>query len=94
MMRKNQGEQVRGLITWRRRLGRDPHEDGATSSGCAGCPDVWELGSGDFAVIGEDITGRCVGALPTTASCEPDERIVRLPRKTLDQAKRDIPDAL
>ncbi len=30
--------------------------------------------------------------LPPSAGCGPDERIVRIPRKTLVLAKRDIPD--
>ena len=87
-------EEAQTQITWRRRLGRDPHENGAKSAGCAGCPDVWELESGDFAVIGQDITGNCAGALPATVSCGPEERIVRLPRKTLVLAKPDIPEGL
>lgn len=75
-----------------RRLGRDPHENGAKSAACAGCPDLWELESGDFAIIGEDITGHCLGNLPSSASCGPEERVVRIPRRTLLEAKRDIPD--
>jgi len=76
-----------------RRLGPDPHENGAKSVGCSGCPDIFELVSGDFAVIGADITD-AAGMLPPTAGCGPDERIVRIPRKTLTLAKRDIPDDL
>lgn len=57
------------------------------------CPDLWELESGDFAVIGIHITDR-VKQLPPTASCGPDERIVLIPRHLLVQAKRDIPDTV
>jgi hypothetical protein len=32
--------------------------------------------------------------LPPTAGCGPDERIVRLPRNLLVNAKRDIPDRI
>ena len=46
--------------------------------------------SGDFAVIGPDITD-VAGELPATAGCGPDERIVRLPRRILVDARRDIP---
>jgi hypothetical protein len=74
-----------------RRLGPDPHAGGARTYACAGCPDIWELASGDFAVIGTDISGQ-VDELPASASCGPDERIVRIPRKTLVLAKQDIPD--
>lgn len=76
-----------------RRIGQDPHANGATSVGCQGCPDIWELDNGDFAVIGADITN-VAGQLPPTASCGPDERMVRIPRKTLILAKADIPDRL
>ena len=76
-----------------RRLGPDPHEDGAKSVGCSGCPDIFEIAGGDFAVIGADITD-AAGMLPPTAGCGPDERIVRIPRKTLVFAKRDIPDQI
>jgi hypothetical protein len=49
------------------------------------------LADGDFAVIGADITD-AAGMLPPTAGCGPDERIIRIPRKTLVLAKRDIPN--
>ena len=74
-----------------KRLGPDPHADGAQSSGCSGCPDILELKSGDFAIIGADITDSA-GELPPSVGCGPDERIVRIPRKTLVLAKKDIPD--
>jgi hypothetical protein len=49
--------------------------------------------SGDFAVIGVDITEHA-GQLPPTAGCAPTERMVRIPRKLLVQAKPHIPDTL
>ena len=76
-----------------RRLGPDPHADGAKTVGCSGCPDIWELENGDFAVIGLDVT-EAAAKLPPTAGCGPDERIVRIPRKTLVLAKSDIPDKI
>jgi len=60
-----------------RRLGPDPHNKGLRTYACLGCPDIWELETGDFAVIGTDITGDA-HSLPPTASCGPDERIVRM----------------
>ena len=74
-----------------KRIGPDPHANGAKSAGCHGCPDIWELENGDFAVIGADITD-LAGKLPPSAGCAPDERMVRIPRKTLILAKADIPD--
>jgi hypothetical protein len=77
-----------------KRLGADPHANGAKSVGCDGCPDIWELDNGDFAVIGTDITDAAIPKLPPTAGCGPDERIVRLPRNLLVNARRDIPDRI
>jgi hypothetical protein len=75
-----------------KRIGPDPHANGAKSVGGDGCPDIWELDDGDFAVIGIDITAAAVAKLPPTAGCGRDERIVRLPRNVLVNARRDIPD--
>jgi hypothetical protein len=74
-----------------RRLGPDPHANGARTVGCRGCPDIFELESGDFAIIGIDITDAAAPKLPPSAGCGPDERIVLVPRKTLVLAKPDIP---
>lgn len=79
-------------IRFLRRLGQDPHAHGAQSVACSGCPDIWELENGDFAVIGIDITAAAAPKLPPTAGCGPDERVVRLPRGLLVKAKPDIPD--
>ena len=75
-----------------RRLGPDPHEAGRKSTGANGCPDIFELMDGDFAIIGADITETAVLHLPASAGCGPEERIVRIPRRTLIEAKPDIPD--
>lgn len=76
-----------------RRLGRDPHADGAQTAAAEGCPDIFELETGDFAIIGPDVTERARPHLPPTASCGPDERIVQIPRRTLVLARPDIPTA-
>lgn len=77
-------------MNFHRRLGPDPHAEGNQSVGLNGCPDLWELDSGDIAVIGIDITGACSNRLPKTAGCGPDERIVRVPRKVILAAKPDL----
>lgn len=74
-----------------RRLGPDPHAGGAKSAGGSGCPDIFELESGDFAIIGIDITELAKAKLPPTAGCGDDEAIVLVPRKTLIGARPDIP---
>ena len=81
-------------IEFRRRIGPDPHENGQLTIALQGCPDIFELQSGDFAVIGIDITAAAVQKLPPSAGCGPDERIVLVPRKTLVLAKPDIPSQI
>ena len=77
---------------FKRRLGPDPHAHGATTASLSGCPDILELESGDFAVIGIDITETARQRLAFGASCGEDERIVQIPRLTLVRSKADIPD--
>ena len=74
-----------------RRLGPDPHANGAQTYALSGCPDILELADGDFAIIGSDITAEVADKLPPTVGCGPDERIIRIPRRTLLLAKADIP---
>jgi len=74
-----------------KRLGPAPHADGARTVALKGCPDIFELLSGDFAIIGIDVTADTSPHLPADASCGPDERIVRIPRRTLVLARPDIP---
>lgn len=75
-----------------RRLGKSSADLGQTS-GNTGCPDIWELDNGDFAVIGTDLTAAYAGRLPEGASVDAVERLVVIPRATLLAAKPDIPDA-
>lgn len=76
---------------FKNRIGPDPHENGSTTYALHGCPDIWELEDGNFAIIGTDITSAAVPRLPGSASCGPDERVIRIPRKTLVAARADIP---
>lgn len=80
-------------MTFIKRIGPEPNPDQARCVGCHACPDIWELEDGDFAVIGADIT-ELADTLPPSAGCGPNERIVRIPRRTLVLAKSDIPDRL
>lgn len=77
-----------------RRLGPEPHANGTKSAGGSGCPDIFELKSGDFAIIGIDETELLRPHLPPSAGCGADERIVRLPRNVLIGARADIPATL
>ena len=84
-------------IIFQRRIGPALNANGNTRPACYktfGCPDIFELTDGDFAVIGSDITESAVGKLPPTAGCAANERIIRIPRKLLVLAKADIPDTV
>ncbi len=74
-----------------RRLGIDAHATLPCAGGRA-CPDILELADGDFAIIGQDMTG-FAGQLPAGSGCGPDERLVRIPRALLVRARADIPAA-
>ena len=75
-----------------RRLGPDPHANGAKTAALSGCPDILELADGDFAIIGTDITEAAKERMFITANCGPEEKVVRIPRATLLRAKHDIPE--
>ncbi|NHC33592.1 hypothetical protein [Scytonema millei] len=77
---------------FKKRIGSDPHENGEMTGGAAGCPDIWELEDGSFAIIGARKTHELEPLLPKTASRGHDEEIVVIPRKTLIRAKSDIPN--
>ena len=75
-------------VTFLRRLGPDPHANGALTPCLRGCPDILELDSGDFAIIGKDITEQAVAHLPASAGCGPDERIIWIQVQTARQQDR------
>lgn len=77
-------------------MGVDPHKlpqviAAGGSVAADGCPDVWELENGDYAVIGIRKTKEFSPNLPESAGCGPDEEIVLVPRIILQNACRDIP---
>lgn len=82
-------------MTFLRKLGpqnptRGPRECLALSE----CPDILELADGDFAIIGQPITAEAMPHLPAGTGCGAHEAIIRIPRRVLIDAKRDIPDAV
>lgn len=74
-----------------RRLGKSARELEVTKDE-DGCPDIWELGNGDIAVIGRDLTENYAERLPADVTVAPDERLVIIPGRMLRSAKRDIAD--
>lgn len=77
-------------MMFKRRLGPPPHE-GGESGAVNSCPDLWELESGDFAVIGFERTAQLLPHLPDDAFVDPGEAIVVIPRKILVKARKNIP---
>lgn len=77
---------------FKKRIGEDPHTNGKKTTGANGCPDIWELEDGDFAIIGLRSTSKLKKILPNTAGCGHDEEIVIIPRSLLINAKNDIPN--
>ncbi len=84
-------------ISFKKRCGEDPHKlpeviAQGGSIAADGCPDVWELSNGDFAIIGIRKTRELMHLLPESAGCGLDEEIVLVPRIVMANAKRDLPD--
>ena len=83
-----------GLMEFIRRIGPDPHLDesgGPTDTpNAGGCPDIWEIESGDIVVIGRRITQDVRGLLPDGVSCGPDEEVIVFPRGQLARASEAI----
>lgn len=76
----------------KRRLGKSAAELGDSQDDDE-CPDIWELDSGDIAVIGRDRTAVYAARLPRGVRVGADQRLVIIPRNMLIAAKPDIPDA-
>lgn len=79
------GESVALVV---RRLGSRPVERGCDTQ--ATCPDVFELTSGDFLVIGAERAAADVCDLPEDAGCGVGERIVAVPREVLLASLRQL----
>jgi hypothetical protein len=73
-----------------RRLGQNGRQQ------CAGghsCSQILEMKDGDFAVVGPDITDEAVKAMLPGPGVGPRERVVKVPRRVLIEARPDIPTA-
>jgi hypothetical protein len=70
-----------------RRLGLAPSERMGCTEG-SNCPDVFELTSGDFVIIGKDVSTQL--ELPADAGCSETERVVMVPGDVLISALRDL----
>jgi len=77
---------------FQRRLGKTAAELGESRTN-NDCPDIWELDSGDIAIVGRDVTAAFADRLPADLRIGDDERLVVIPRSMIVAAKPDIPDA-
>jgi len=76
-----------------RRLGTAPrNRTGLKCASSVDCPDVFELSTGDYAIIGLDASGTI--SLPEDAGCSTTERIVIVPRAVLLAAAEDLSGGL
>ena len=57
------------------------------------CPQILEMTDGDFAAAGLDITNEAIPAMPPGPGIGPKERVVRIPRKVMIDARAEIPAA-
>jgi hypothetical protein len=71
-----------------RRLGENGRQRCITGHHCS---QILEMTDGDFAAVGQDITEEAVGALPPGPGVGPMERVVRIPRRVMIEARPDIP---
>jgi hypothetical protein len=84
-------ELTRNTITIKRRLGKSPAARSNTKCiALNGCPDLFELEDGRFAVIGTLVTGGSTIPLPADAGIGDGECLVILPREVLMDALDDL----
>lgn len=74
-----------------KRLGSNVRSNRLSCAGGCNCPDILEMESGDYAIIGTDITEQARDHLLAGSGCGPDEKIVRVPREVLVLARAEIP---
>ena len=57
------------------------------------CPQILEMEDGDFAAVGQDMTAEAIPVMPPGPGVGPHERVVRIPRRVLIEARAEIPAA-
>jgi hypothetical protein len=76
------------LIMFIRRLGQNVRQQCANGFNCS---QILEMVDGDFAAVGPDITEDALKAIPPGPGVGPNERVVRIPRRVMIEARVDIP---
>lgn len=75
----------------KRRLNKSPLELGITVSNST-CPDIWETASGEFVIIGKEVTAELQQRPQMDVKIHTQERAVLIPRVVLISAKLQIPN--
>lgn len=70
-------------IKIKRRVSAHPLDLGITKMVAGICPDVFETESGDFVIIGRDVTSNVEETIPADAVISKGERVVLIPRSVL-----------
>jgi len=77
-------------IKIRRRVSAHPEDMGFTKMLKAICPDIFETETGDFVIIGRDVTSIVESEIPADAIISKGERVVLIPRDLLVSAAENI----
>ena len=77
-------------IKIRRRVSAHPEDMGFTKMLKAICPDIFETETGDFIIIGRDVTSIVEPEIPADAIISKGERVVLIPRDLLVSAAENI----
>ena len=78
-------------IKIRRRVSAHPADMGFTKMVAGICPDIFETETGDFLIIGRDVTSIVEPEIPADAVISKGERVVLIPRDLLVSAVDNIP---
>lgn len=77
-------------IKIRRRVSAHPADMGFTKMLKGICPDIFETETGDFLIIGRDVTSIVETEIPADAVISNGERVVLIPRDLLVSAADNI----
>lgn len=77
-------------IKIKRRVSAHPADLGFTQKKFAVCPDIFETETGDFVIIGRDVTSIIEPEIPADAVISKGERVVLIPRDLLVSAADNI----
>lgn len=69
----------------------DPPAELLFSRGGNRCPDIWETDSGDYLIIGRDVTESVLDQLPSGAEItSSEEKAVLVPKEILQSAAKNM----